>query len=372
MAATVVDADYTGSANGTLTIAKANQTISFDPVPGVTYGAAPFTVNATAGSGLAVTFSIVSGPATITGNIVTVTGAGVVVIRASQGGDANHNPAPDVDQQFTVSKASQVITFATLADKTYGNAPFTVTATASSGLPVSFSVVSGPATVAGNTVTLTGAGTVVLRASQSGSPDYAAADPVDQSFSVAKALATVTLGTLNFVYDGTPKHATATTSPAGLTVNFTYNGGGTAPISVGSYAVVATINDPNYQGSANGTLVISDGTPPAIRSLAASPAVLWPPNHKMVRVVIAADVVDDVDPAPTTRIIAVSCNQPVNGTGDGNTSPDWELTGALTLNLRAERSGNDGDRIYTITIESRDYSNNVSTRTVTVTVPHNR
>lgn len=232
-------------------------------------------------------------------------------------------------------------------------------------------MVSGPATVAGNTVTLTGAGTVVLRASQGGSPNYAAAVPVDRSFSVAKAVATVTLGNLNVIYDGTPKPATATTSPAGLTVNLTYNGGGAAPVNVGSYAVVATINDPNYQGSASGTLVISDGTPPVIRSLVASPAVLWPPNHKMVRVVITANVVDDVDPAPTSRIIAVSCNQPVNGTGNGNTSSDWEITGALTLNLRAERSGNDGDRIYTITVESRDYSNNASTGTVTVTVPHN-
>lgn len=189
---------------------------------------------------------------------------------------------------------------------------------------------------------------------------------------VNKAAATVTLGNLAFVYDGTPKQATATTSPAGLTVNFTYDGGSMAPVNVGSYAVVATIDDPNYQGSASGTLVISDGTPPVIRSLVASPSSLWPANHKMVRVVITADVIDNVDPAPMTQITAVSSNQPVNGTGDGNTSPDWEITGPLTLNLRAERSGNGGDRVYTITVEGRDHSGNASTRTVTVTVPHNR
>jgi predicted extracellular nuclease len=197
----------------------------------------------------------------------------------------------------------------------------------------------------------------------------ATSDPA--TLTVNKAAATVTLGNLNFIYDGTPKPATATTSPAGLTVDFTYDGSNSAPINVGSYAVVATVNDANYAGSAMGTLIISDKTPPVIQSLVASPAMLWPPNHKMVAVVITADVVDDVDPAPTTQIIAVASNQSVNGTGDGNTSPDWSITGPMTLNLRAERSGNGGDRIYTITVESRDHSGNASWRTVTVTVPHN-
>jgi predicted extracellular nuclease len=459
--AVVVRASQAGDANHNpapdvdqpFTVSKANQTITFAPLADKPYGNAPFTVDATASSGLPVSISVANGPASVSGHTVTLAGAGGVMLRAAQVGDANYNPAPDVDQAFAVAKAAltataqsatrvygtanpaltiaygsfvngdtaagldtpptaataatatsdvgaypitvgggadhnyafayvsgtltitqagQLISFGPLANRTFGDAPFSVSATASSNLPVNFSVVSGPATVAGYTVTLTGAGTVVLRASQNGGLNYAAAAPVDQSFSVAKAAATVTLGNLNFIYDGAPKPATATTSPAGLTVNFTYNGGGSAPVNVGSYAVVATIADPNYQGSASGTLVIADGTPPVIRSLVASPAVLWPANHKMVRVVIAADVVDDVDPAPTSRIIAVSSNQPANGTGDGNTSPDWELTGALTLNLRAERSGNDGDRIYTITVESRDYSNNVSTSTVTVTVPHNR
>jgi autotransporter-associated beta strand protein len=73
---------------------------------------------------------------------------------------------------------------------------------------------------------------------------------------IAKATATVTLGSLNQHYDGNPKPATATTTPSGLAVNFTYDGNGTAPSAMGSYAVVATVNDPNYTGSASGTLVI--------------------------------------------------------------------------------------------------------------------
>src|SRR5213079_2415226 len=98
------------------------------------YGDAPFSVSATATSGLAVSFSIVSGPATISGSTVTITGVGAVVVRASQAGNSFYNAAPDVDRTFNVAKADQTITFGALSNKTYGDAPFSVSATASSSL----------------------------------------------------------------------------------------------------------------------------------------------------------------------------------------------------------------------------------------------
>ena len=73
---------------------------------------------------------------------------------------------------------------------------------------------------------------------------------------VIPAPATVTLGSLGQTYDGSPKPITLTTSPAGLNVIVTYNGSSTAPTNAGSYPVVATITDPNYQGGNSGTLVI--------------------------------------------------------------------------------------------------------------------
>ena len=73
--------------------------------------------------------------------------------------------------------------------------------------------------------------------------------------------ATVTLSNLQFVYDGNAKVPTATTAPAGLAVQLTYNGDATAPVNAGSYAVVATIADPNYVGSTTGTLTIDKATP---------------------------------------------------------------------------------------------------------------
>jgi hypothetical protein len=92
----------------------------------------------------------------------------------------------------------------------------------------------------------------------------------------------------------------------------------------------------------------------------------------MVPVAVAVDVRDICDPSPTCRIVSVASNEPANGAGDGNTPVDWEITGALTLNLRAERSGKGDGRTYTITVECTDDSGNASSTEVRVTVPHDR
>jgi hypothetical protein len=81
------------------------------------------------------------------------------------------------------------------------------------------------------------------------------------NLTIAKAAATVAFGNLNFTYDGTPKTANVTTTPAGLAVNVTYNGATTPPASVGAYAVAAIINDSNYHGGTTGTLTITKPAP---------------------------------------------------------------------------------------------------------------
>ena len=78
---------------------------------------------------------------------------------------------------------------------------------------------------------------------------------------IAKGTAKVTLGSLSATYDGAAHSATATTMPLGLAVAFTYNGSATAPTKVGTYAVVGTVSDANYKGSASGSLVIAKARP---------------------------------------------------------------------------------------------------------------
>jgi hypothetical protein len=125
---------------------------------------------------------VVSGPATIAGSTVTLTGLGMVVLQASEAADSNF-PANTKNATFNVTTITPAIAFI-VPGHTYGDAPFTVSATSASTGAFTYTVVSGPATVSGSTVTLTGAGTVVVSASQLASGNYAPATATT-SFTVA-------------------------------------------------------------------------------------------------------------------------------------------------------------------------------------------
>ena len=174
---------------------RQNQTISFDPIFNKKANDGAFNITATASSGLPITFNIVSGPATINGNTVTLNGTtGMVIVRASQTGNAGYLPAANYDRSFIVNptdvvKLNQLITFFAIPDKLSSDIPFAISASASSGLPVSLSIISGPATIDGNIITLSGAvGNVVVRASQGGNGEYLTAPDVDRPFSVVASV----------------------------------------------------------------------------------------------------------------------------------------------------------------------------------------
>ena len=120
-----------GSDLAVLAVQTADQTINFDSLPTVTNGNSPITLAATASSGLPITYSV-SGPATINGNVLTITGAGIVDIEADQPGDANFNPAQSVQQELTVNAASTTTTLVSSnANSTFGD-HVTVTANVTS------------------------------------------------------------------------------------------------------------------------------------------------------------------------------------------------------------------------------------------------
>jgi hypothetical protein len=102
-------------ASATYTILK-TQAIGFkQPTSPVSYGAKPITLSATAGSGLAVTFSLVSGPGKVSGDTLTITGAGTVVVAANQSGSATYAAATQVTRSITVKKAQLTVTANNLA-----------------------------------------------------------------------------------------------------------------------------------------------------------------------------------------------------------------------------------------------------------------
>ncbi len=193
----VVQADQAGggnfsaavAVNQTLTVNKATQTIAFAaPVGTLPFGTAPQTLTGNSNSTLAVTFTVISGPGTIVGNTLTITGAGLIVVEASQAGDANFTPAVSVQQTFTIDKLAQTIAFAPLSPVsfTFGRTVPLIASGGASGVAVLFNVVSGPGTVSGNVLTITGSGEIVVRADQAGDANYTAATSVLQNLSVTR------------------------------------------------------------------------------------------------------------------------------------------------------------------------------------------
>lgn len=143
------------------------------------------------------------------------------------------------DQTIQITQdVPQTITFPNPGTQTYGVAPITLTASASSGLAVSYAVTSGAATVSGSTLTITGAGSVTVQATQAGNVSYATATPVSISFAVNPATLTVTANNAVRLY--------GTANPA-----FTYivsgfvNGNTSAVVSgAASLATTATTSSP--------------------------------------------------------------------------------------------------------------------------------
>jgi hypothetical protein len=194
-----------------------------------------------------------------------------------------------------------------------------------------------------------------------------------------------------FVRDSTPPHLTApadqvleATGPGGAVATFSATAtdivsGTLVPVCVpasgstfplGTTAVTCTAADgAGNTGSASFSVTVLDRTAPNIASVTPSQTILWPPNHKMVGLTLRVNVSDVADAAPSCRIIGVTSNEPVNGSGDGDTAPDWSYTDGLALSLRAERAGGGAGRLYTITAQCTDAGGNAATKTTAVTVP---
>ena len=120
-------------------------------------------------------------------------------------------------------------------------------------------------------------------------------------------------------------------------------------------------------------VVVADTTPPTL-SLIPSPAVLWPPNHKLRSIELVVVATDVCDPSPDFVLESVTSSEPDNGTGDGDTTNDIQGVNAGTddrsFSLRSERAGNGSGRIYTVIGNVTDASGNATDGTAQVVVPH--
>jgi uncharacterized protein YhjY with autotransporter beta-barrel domain len=241
------------------TVSAASQTIGFTstaPVAAIV-GGATYTPVATATSGLTVAFTIdpaSNGICGIAAGIVSFTSAGTCRINADQPGDASYAAAPQVQQSFTVSAASQTIGFTSTAPVAaiVGGATYTPVAAATSGLTVAFTIdpaSNGICGIAAGVVSFTGAGTCRIDADQPGDASYAAAPQVQQSFTVSAATGAVEVTTSapGAARVGGAPYTPAATATSGLPVDLT--------ISPASSAI-CTLSGGNVTFGAAGTCVI--------------------------------------------------------------------------------------------------------------------
>jgi hypothetical protein len=162
------------------------QTIDFSQSLAKKFNESPFTLTSTASSGLGITYtSSNTAVATVSGNVLTFHAPGTSGITALQAGNATYAPAR-YNKILTVDKGDQTITFNVLPDKTTGDVDFSPGATASSGLPVSYSSDNtSVATIIGGMIHIVGVGTAVIKASQPGNANYNAAIDVSQPLTVS-------------------------------------------------------------------------------------------------------------------------------------------------------------------------------------------
>ncbi len=240
VSATVNDTNYTGSAADTLVVAKAAATVTLSGLTQAYDGSPRIVTATTAPAGLAVdiTYDGSATPPTEVGSYAV----SAVVNEINYTGSANGT--------LEVGNGVATVTLGGLA-QTFDGTPRIVSATTTpAGLAVDI-------TYDGSAVAPTNAGSYAVLATVN-DPNYVGS--ASDTLVVTQAGATVTLSGLSQTYDGSPRVVSATTTPAGLTVDITYNGSATAPIDAGSYSVSATVNDTNYTGSNAGTLVVSQAS----------------------------------------------------------------------------------------------------------------
>jgi hypothetical protein len=356
------------------------QTITFATIPTQVPGIS-IALIATASSGLAVSFaSTTPGVCIVSGSTATLLNGGICTVVASQAGGGVYGPAQSVSQSFSVGQP-QTITFLPPAAVTYGVAPIALSATATSGLAVSYSVSSGPGTLSGSSLTVTGAGTIVIVASQSGSSAFSAATPVTANIVVTPAILTVTANNLSrvvgaanpaFTYTPTGFVNGDTNAIVSGTPSFTTTA--TATSAVGSYPI--TITQGTLSAGINYTLVFVNGTLQITAGGATTTTLAAVPVSATYgqTVTLNAKVLDGSSSPVTGGSVSYSLyNAATNSATTFGSAPVNTTTGIASLSTTALPAG--ADTVLAVYIPAANYSAsgnsvvvNISAAPITITV----
>jgi hypothetical protein len=362
-----------GIAAGTYSFVQ-SQTIAFSTIPTQTYPAGPLTLNATASSGLPVSYAILSGPATVSGNLLTITGAGSVTVQASQAGNTQYSPASPVSQTFTVSQASttlaltsssnpsspgQLVTFAaTITPQFGGQASGTVTFKDGSAI---LSIVSVSGNVASLTTSALAIGTHSISSIYGGDANFTGSTSSPLAQVVAKAATTTALvSSLNPSGSGKVVTFTATvTSPAGTptgTVKF-LNGAtvqaiatlksGTAKypttkLPPGSNSITAAYTGDSNNGSSTSAVLTQFVLAVTTTTLTSSPN----PSVYDQTVTFTVTLTSSIGAPPDGETVTFEQGTNVLGTGVLSGGTATFSTSALPVGTKAIKAIYGGDAIF--------------------------
>ncbi len=265
-------------------------------------------VTASVGNGLNTSLQV-----TMSNDVATITfpSNGTVQtypVTVSYAGDGNYAAAQNITVQVQVGQIAQTISFTPVTQVTYGVSPIALTASGgASGNTVVFSVLSGPGVISGsgNTLTVTGAGTIVVAANQTGNTTYSAATQVTASIAVSKATLTATANPATSVYGAAfPTFTgplTGVVGGDGITASYGTTATPTSPVG-GSYTIAATLSDPNSK-LGNYTVI---NVPAVLTITKATPAVTLTSSQDPVLV---------LNPVILTATFTSSAGAPPNGEG---------------------------------------------------------
>jgi len=307
----VVGATQTVLLNGTGS--KEAQTITFvAPASPVPFGAPPVTLNATASSGLPVTFSVLSGPGTVNGNVLTFTGYGTVVVAANQAGNAIYSAAPQVTQ-IVVVKARAAIALSATPNPVFLMNPVALTASVSApdgsptgsvlflngGTAIGTAAISGgAATINVSTLTL---GTHSITAIYSGDSNYAPITSTVVVVTVEDFAFTMNTPNVTIFHGGTATYTLTLTTVGGVgmasAINFSVAGEPdnseisftpqSVPAGSGTTTVTMAIHTPNYPVGPWNEARVEGGKASKIMAAFAATGVLLLPfarRRRMLRV----------------------------------------------------------------------------------------
>ena len=344
--------DAAEDAERAFTVSKVGQTVDFSQPADRTYGAADFDPAASASSGLPVGYeSSTQDVCTIVGGKVHIVGAGTCSIVASQAGNDAYNAADSVSRSFEVAKADQAIALGSPSGKSATSGDFELGATASSGLPVSYSS-STPdvCTIVDGKVHIVGAGNCSITASQAGNGNYKAAPDASVTFAVAKAQQTINFPAQADKITVDPDFDPGATASSGLPVSYQSStpgvcavaGGKVDILGEGSCSITASqAGNGNYEAAQDVTrtfAVTKPKDPPTI----AIPTPLDGATYYQYQSIKAAY---SCQPAPGVNI--VSC------IGDANVGSAIDTSTPGT---------------HTFTVAAKDNADNQAKKTVTYSV----